>query len=100
MPNTKKIEEKGQLVIKKDSEQTYVTGVIGGSSQVDIRLILLEKETFTDDRGNIIIRNISKRQLVMSPPIAANIVEVLQKQLKDIIEKTKSQEKTKDNSPN
>jgi 7,8-dihydro-6-hydroxymethylpterin-pyrophosphokinase len=99
MPNTKKIEEKGHLVIKKDSEQTYVTGVIGGSSQIDIRLILLEKETFTDDNGNIIIRDISKRQLVMSPPIAANIVEVLQKQLKGIIEKAKSQEKKEDKSP-
>jgi len=97
MPKTEKIKE-NHLIIKKDSEQTYVTGVIGGSSQVDIRLILLEKETFTDDNGNIIIRDISKRQLVMSPPIAANIVEILQKQLKDIIEKAKSQEKKKDKS--
>ena len=97
MPKTEKIKE-NHLIIKKDSEQTYVTGVIGGSSQVDIRLILLEKETFTDDNGNIIIRDISNRQLVMSPPIAANIVEILQKQLKDIIEKAKSQEKKKDKS--
>ena len=43
MPKPEKIKE-NHLVIKKDSEQTYVTGVIGGSSQVDIRLILLEKK--------------------------------------------------------
>lgn len=97
MPKTKKIKE-DHLVIKKDSEQTYVTGAIGGSSQVDIRLLLLEKETFTDENGNIIMRDISKRQLVMSPPIAANIVKILQDQLKNIIEKTKSQEKKKDKS--
>ena len=97
MPKTEKIKE-DHLVIKKDSEQTYVTGVIGGSSQVDIRLILLEKETFTDEKGNIIIRDISKRQLVMSPLIAANIVVVLRKQLKIIIEKAESQEIKKDKS--
>ncbi|HNR25236.1 MAG TPA: hypothetical protein PKI66_00800 [Methanobacteriaceae archaeon] len=97
MPKPEKSKE-NHLVIKKDSEQTYVTGVIGGSSQVDIRLILLEKETFTDEKGNIIIRDISKRQLVMSPLIAANIVEVLRKQLKNIIEKAESQEIKKDKS--
>lgn len=97
MPKTEKIKE-DHLVIKKDSEQTYVTGAIGGSSQVDIRLLLLEKETFTDENGNIIMRDISKRQIVMSPPIAANIVKILQTHLKKIVEKNESPEKKKDNS--
>lgn len=92
MPKTNKI-KKDPLVIKKDSEQTYVTGVIGGSSQVDIRLIILEKETFTDEDGNIIMRDISKHQLVMTPPIAANIANALQTELKKITEKAKSQDK-------
>ena len=92
MPKTNKI-KKDPLVIKKDSEQTYVTGVIGGSSQVDIRLIILEKETFTDEDGNIIMRDISKHQLVMTPPIAANIANALQTELKKITEKVKSQDK-------
>jgi hypothetical protein len=89
MPNTNKIKE-NRIVIKKDSEQTYVTGAIGGSSQVDIRLILLEKETFTDENSNIIMRDVSKHQLIMSPPIAASIVKILQEQLKNIVEKTKN----------
>lgn len=97
MPKTKKTKE-DHLVIKKDSEQTYVTGVIGGSSQVDIRLILLEKETFTDENGNILMRDTSKHQLVMSPPIAASIVKILQGHLKKIVEKSKSQENMKDKS--
>lgn len=97
MPKPEKIKE-DHLVIKKDSEQTYVTGVIGGSSQVDIRLLLLEKETFTDENGNIIMRDISKRQIVMSPPVAANIVKTIQIHLKNVFEKMKSQEEKKDNS--
>lgn len=97
MPKKEKIKE-GHLVIKKDSDQTYVTGVIGGSSQLDIRLIVLEKETFTDDNGNIIMRDISKHQLIMSPPIAANIINALQTELNNIKEKTKSREKKKSQS--
>lgn len=92
MSKTEKIKE-DHLVIKKDSEQTYVTGAIGGSSLVDIRLLLLEKETFTDEKGNIVMRDISKRQLVMSPPIAANIVKILQEQLKNITEKNEISKK-------
>lgn len=94
MSKTEKIKE-DHLVIKKDSEQTYVTGAIGGSSLVDIRLLLLEKETFTDEKGNIVMRDISKRQLVMSPPIAANIVKILQEQLKNITEKNEISKKRK-----
>lgn len=90
-PKTKKI-KKDPLIVRKDSEQTYVTGAIGGSSQVDIRLLLLEKEAFTDDKGNIKMRDMSKHQLIMSPPIAATIVKVLQTELKNIVEKNKSQE--------
>lgn len=94
MSKTEKIKE-DHLVIKKDSEQTYVTGAIGGSSLVDIRLLLLEKETFTDEKGNIVMRDISKRQLVMSPPIAANIVKILKEQLKNITEKNEISKKRK-----
>jgi hypothetical protein len=94
---TKKI-KKYPLVVKNDSEQTYVTGVIGGSSQVDIRLLILEKETFTDEDGNVIMRDISKRQLIMTPPVAATIAKALQNELKIMSEKAKSPEKKKDKS--
>ncbi|MDL2246782.1 hypothetical protein LJB96_04110 [Methanobrevibacter sp. OttesenSCG-928-K11] len=86
MTNKKAIEQ-SHFIIKEDSELTYIVGAMGGSSPIDIRLILLENQTFTDEEGNVINRNVSNHQIIMTPQVAENIKNILDQQLNEVFKK-------------
>jgi hypothetical protein len=73
--------KRGILQISDDYEEIYCTGVIGGASEADIRIILLKNKVSTDDKGKLINQDVSNHQLIMSPIIAARLYNELKKQI-------------------
>jgi hypothetical protein len=73
--------KKTPLIISNDSEEIYFTGVIGGASEVDIRILLLQNKVTSNEDGKLVNQDISNHQLVMSPIIAVRLYNELKKQI-------------------
>lgn len=73
--------KRAPLQISDDCEEIYFTGVIGGASEADVRIMLLKNKVITDDKGNLINQDVSNHQLIMSPLIAVRLYNELKKQI-------------------
>lgn len=76
-----KNQERLPLQISDDFEEIYFTGVVGGASEADIRIMLLRNKVTTDDEENLINRDVCDHQLIMSPIIAVRLYNELKKQI-------------------
>jgi hypothetical protein len=70
------------IEIKEDSEQIYTTGVIGGATLFDIRMLLVTDKIVNDENYETNIKRKSEHQIIMTPPVAKMMLDFLQKNLK------------------
>lgn len=73
----------GQMpkIVFKDSETKSVNGAVCVGSKGQIRLAFIEEKLSSDDFGNVEMIQECNTQVVMTPEVARNIIQVLQDNL-------------------
>ena len=69
-------------IVFKDSETKVVSGAICAGSKEQIRLSFIEEKLANDEFGNVQMIRECNTQIVMTPDVAKNIIQVLQDNLK------------------
>ncbi|MBZ9570396.1 hypothetical protein KQY27_02410 [Methanobrevibacter sp. TMH8] len=79
--NNKSIEN-FDLNIDEFAQQIYVTGAIGSSTDLDIRLLIVN-DKIVNTNGSIETKKESNLHLIMNPEVTQQIIDLLQRNLDD-----------------